>query len=64
MFQIISLLPSLSKVIEKPFVKQTTKFLNDKNILYKYQSGFRSNHSTEIYFYHFSMIRFESFERF
>ena len=30
----ISLLPILSKVVEKVVHKQTTKFLNDNNILY------------------------------
>ena len=38
----ISLLPILSKVIEKVVHEQTTKFSNDNNIFYKYQSGFRS----------------------
>ena len=42
----ISLLPILSKVIEKVVHEQTTKFLNDNNTFYKYQSGFRSDHST------------------
>ena len=37
------------KVIEKVVHKQTTKFLNDNNIFYKYQSGFRSNHSTDLF---------------
>ena len=44
----ISLLPILSKVIKKVVNKQTAKFLND-NIFYKYQSGFRSNHSTDLF---------------
>ena len=45
----ISLLPILSKVIEKVVHEQTTKFLNDHNISYKYQSGFRNNHSTDLF---------------
>ena len=45
----ISLLPILSKVIEKVVHKQTTKFLNDNNIFYKYESGFRNNHSTDLF---------------
>ena len=45
----ISLLPILSKVIEKVVHEQTTKFLNDNNIFYKYQSGFRNNHSTDLF---------------
>ena len=36
----------LSKVIEKVVYEQTTKFSNDNNIFYKYQSGLRNNHST------------------
>ena len=45
----IFLLPILSKVIEKVVPKQTTKFLNDNNIFYKYQSVFRNNHSTDLF---------------
>ena len=45
----ISLLPIHSKVIEKVVHGQTTKFLNDNNIFFKYQSGFRSNHSTDLF---------------
>ena len=45
----ISLLPILSKVIEKVVHEQTTKFLNDNNIFYKYQSGVRNNHSTDLF---------------
>ena len=48
-YQPISLLPILSKVIEKIVHKQTTKFLNNNNIFYKYQSGFKSNHSTDLF---------------
>ena len=46
----ISLLPILSKVIEKVVHEETIKFLNDNNIFYNYQSDFRSNHSTKTYF--------------
>ena len=45
----ISLLPILSKVTEKVVHEQTTKFLNDNNIFYKYQSGFGNNHSTDLF---------------
>ena len=45
----ISILPILSKIIEKVVQKQTTKFLNDNNIFYKYQSGFRNNHSADLF---------------
>ena len=43
----ISLLPLISKLIEKIIHEQTQKYLSDHNILYKYQSGFRTNHSTD-----------------
>ena len=45
----ISLLSILSKFIEKVVHEQTTKFLNDTNIFYKYQFGFRSNGSTDLF---------------
>ena len=41
-----SLLPLISKLIEKVIHDETSAFLNSKNLLYKYQSGFRKNHST------------------
>ena len=43
----ISLLPLISKIIEKVIHDQTQEFLNDKKILYKFQSGFRKNYSTD-----------------
>ena len=43
----ISLLPLISKVIEKVIHNQTSTFLNSKNLLYNYQSGFRKKHSTD-----------------
>ena len=42
-----SLLPLISKVIEKDMHYQTSTFLNLKNLLYTYQSGFRKKHSTD-----------------
>ena len=42
----ISLLPLVSKIIEKIIHNQVENFLNSHNIIYKYQSGFRINHST------------------
>ena len=42
----ISLLPIISKIIEKVVHDQTNKFLTNNKILYKFQSGFRRNHST------------------
>ena len=43
----ISLLPLISKVIEKVIHDQTSTFLNSRNLLYNYQSGFHKNHSTD-----------------
>ena len=45
----ISLLLILSKVIENVVHEQRSKFLNDNNIFYKYQSCFRSNPSTDLF---------------
>ena len=47
----ISLVPLISKVIEKVIHDQTSTFLNPRNLLYNYQSRFRNNHSTD--FFHF-----------
>ena len=46
-FRSISLLPIVSKISEKSIHDQTMEYLTDNNILYKYQSGFRKNHSTD-----------------
>ena len=43
----ISLLPIVSKIIEKVIYDQTINFLKDRNFLYDFQSGFRKNHSTD-----------------
>ena len=42
----ISLLPLISKVIEKVLHEKINAFLNENKILYKFQSGFRNHHST------------------
>lgn len=42
----ISLLPSLSKLLEKLVASQMIKFLNKHNILYSLQFGFRKGHNT------------------
>jgi len=42
----ISLLPIISKIIEKVIHEMTLNYLDKFNILYKYQSGFRTNYST------------------
>ena len=43
----ISLLPLISKVIEKVIHDQTSAFLSSRNLLDNYQSGFCKNHSTD-----------------
>ena len=43
----ISLLPLVSKIFEKVIHNQTQIYLDQKEILYKFQSGFRQNHSTD-----------------
>ena len=45
----ISLLPLLSKIIERIIHNQTQEFLDKNNILYKCQSGFRKHHSTDTF---------------
>ena len=44
----ISLLPLVSKIIEKSIRFQIEDFLNKKKLIYIYQSGFRANHSTDL----------------
>ena len=43
----ISLLPQISKVIEKIVHEQILEYLDENKILYRYQSGFRPYHSTD-----------------
>ena len=43
----ISILPTLSKIIEKWIQKHLMSFLNSHNLLHEKQSGFREGHSTE-----------------
>ena len=43
----ISLLPIVSKMFEKIVHSQTQNYLDKHGILYKYQSGFRTKHSTD-----------------
>ena len=45
----ISLLPLISKIIEKVIHDQTSTFLNSENLLYTYQSGFPKKYSTDFY---------------
>ena len=42
----ISILPAYSKLLEKLVCVRLLNFLNRHDILYKYQFGFRNNHST------------------
>ena len=46
-FRSISLLPLISKIIERIIHDQTMNFLSDNNVLYKHQSGFRKFHSID-----------------
>ena len=43
----ISILPTLSKLIEKWVERLFSQYLNDIYLLHKSQSGFRTKHSTE-----------------
>ena len=44
----ILLLPLVSKILEKIVPDQMIDYLAQYNILYKYQSGFRTKHSTDL----------------
>ena len=44
----ISVLPLVSKIIEKSIHFQIEDYLNKKKLIYMYQSGFRTNHSTDL----------------
>ena len=43
----ISILPTCSKLLEKHVKEQLSHHLESNNLLYSYQSGFRSGHSTQ-----------------
>ena len=43
----ISLLPFISKFLERVIYEQTTESLDKHKVLYKFQSRFRKNHSTD-----------------
>ena len=47
-FRPISLLPLLSKLIEKTIHDQVQNYCNENNISFSFQSGFRGKHSTDI----------------
>ena len=42
----ISLLPNIEKILEKLVYNRITKFLNNNNLIYPLQFGFRHNYST------------------
>ena len=44
----ISILPQFSKILEKIFHSRLASFLNNKQILYEGQYGFRKKHSTSM----------------
>ena len=44
----ISLLPLISKIIERVIFDQTQEFLQKQNVFCRYQSGFRKNYSTDL----------------
>ena len=46
-FRPISLLPCISKIIEKCVFKQIFEYFEENNLLYGSQYGYRKNHSTE-----------------
>ena len=43
----VSILPTISKIMERAVYLQMEKHLKDKNILYEFQSGFRASYSTD-----------------
>ena len=47
-YRAISLLPLISKIFEKIVHDQMIDYLAQWNILHKYQSGFRTKHSTDL----------------
>ena len=44
----IILLPLVSKITEKPIHIQIEDYLNKKKLIYMYQAGFRTSHSTDL----------------
>ena len=44
----VSILPQFSKIFKKVFYNKLVSFLNNNNIIYKNQYGFRYNHSTSL----------------
>ena len=59
----ISLLPLVSKIFERAAHDQLQEFLEENKILYKYQSGFRKNHSTNTCLSHICNKILEGFDK-
>ena len=59
----ISYLPLISKVMEKVIHDQRSTFLNSKQLLYTYQSGFRKNHSTDFFLSYLNEKILKSFDK-
>ena len=51
------LLPSISKIFEKVIFQQLADYLEENNLMYKYQYGFRKYHSTEYAALHLLDVR-------
>ena len=45
-YQPISVLPIISKIFEQEIFQQLYKYMNENNLISKFQSGFRSGYST------------------
>ena len=58
----ISLLPLISKIIEIVIHDQTQAFLDENKILYRFQSGFRKNFSTDSCLSYLNIIIITGFE--
>ena len=58
----ISLLPLISKILEKVIHDQTQTYLTKNDILYEYQSGFRKNYSTNYCLAYLSDLISKGFE--
>ena len=43
----VSILPVVSKILERIAYNQFYSYLNDNNLIYEYQSGFRASFSTD-----------------
>ena len=58
-----SLLPVISKVIERIVHDQTNKFLSEYNILYNFQSAFRPNYSANLCLAHLTDKILKEFDK-